>query len=120
MNRVDPADLFRALDRLNVEIDDDRLVVAADHDAIERFVAGGIDLLVRHIRRHKDEIAGTGLGDVFEMLAPAHSCLALEHVDHAFEMPVMVRPGLGIGVDLDRSGPDLLRPYAGEIYRRGT
>ena len=30
----------------------------------------------------------------------------------------MMRAGLGVGVDLDRPGPDLLRAGAGEIDRR--
>ena len=31
-----------------------------------------------------------------------------------------MRAGLGVGVDLDRAGPDLLRPGAREIDRRGA
>ena len=83
-------------------------------------VGRGVDLLVRHIGRDEDEIAGLGLGDVFEVLAPAHPRLALQHVDDAFEGAVMVRAGLGVGVDMDRAGPDLLRPDPGEIDRRGA
>jgi hypothetical protein len=33
-------------------------------------------------------------------------------------MAVVVRPGLRIGVDVDRAGPELLRADAGEIDRR--
>src|ERR1043166_6034823 len=36
VDRVDPADLFRFLRRLDVEVDDDRLVVAAHQHAFER------------------------------------------------------------------------------------
>ena len=32
----------------------------------------------------------------------------------------MMRAGLGVGVDLDRAGPDLLRSDPGEIDRRGA
>ena len=32
----------------------------------------------------------------------------------------MVRAGLGVGVDLDRAGPDLLRADTGEIDRGGA
>src|SRR5215469_7796084 len=42
MDRIDPANLFRPLDRLDVEIDDDRLVVAAHQYALERLVGRGI------------------------------------------------------------------------------
>ncbi len=33
---------------------------------------------------------------------------------------MMVGAGLGVGVDLDRAGPDLLRADPGEIDRRGA
>src|SRR5712692_10656465 len=54
------------------------------------------------------------------MLAPAHPRPAFDHVNDAFERAVMVRAGLGVGVDVDRAGPDLLRPDPGEIDRRGA
>src|SRR5215472_12388058 len=117
---IDPANLFRPLDRLDVEIDDDRLVVAAHQYAFERLVGRGIDLLVRHIRRHEDEIAGAGFGDVFEPLAPAHPRPPLEDINDALEMAVMMRAGLCIWVDLDRAGPDLLRADSREIDCRGA
>jgi hypothetical protein len=49
------------------------------------------------------------------MLAPAHPRPAFEDIDHALEVPVVVRSGLGVGVDLNRARPDLLRPDPGEI-----
>src|SRR5690606_18622832 len=44
VNRVDPGDLLRLLDRFDVEIDDDRLVVAPYQYAFQRLVAGRVDL----------------------------------------------------------------------------
>jgi len=58
VDRVDPEHLFVALDRLDVEIDDDRLVVAAHQHAFKGLFGGRVDLLVRHIGRDKDEVAG--------------------------------------------------------------
>src|SRR5437879_473663 len=75
---------------------------------------------MRHIGRDENEVAGIGLGDIFEMLAPAHPRPPLDHVNDAFERAVVVRAGLGVGVDMDRAGPDLLRPDPGEIDRRGA
>jgi len=69
VDRINPADLFWPLDRLDVEIDDNRLVVAAHQDAFERLLGRSVNLLVWHIRRHEDEVARTGFGDVFEMVA---------------------------------------------------
>ena len=61
---------------------------------------------------------GPGLGDEFELLAPAHPRLAAHHVDHALQFAMMVRAGLGVGMDRDRAGPDLLRADAGMVDRR--
>src|ERR1043166_4927616 len=58
----------------------------------------------RDMRRHEDEIAGTGFGGELQLLAPAHPGLALHHIDDAFEMAVMVRPGLGVGPDRHGAG----------------
>ena len=52
VDRVDPGDVFRLLDRFDVEIDHDRLVVAAHQHAFERLVLARVDLLMRHVRRH--------------------------------------------------------------------
>src|SRR6185312_5152956 len=118
MDRVDPGDVFRPLRRLDVEIDDHGFIVGAHQHAFEHLVATGIDLLVRHVRRHVDEIAGPRFGDEFEMLAPAHARLSAQHVDHALERAVMMRAGLGIRMDMDGAGPDLLRTDAGVVDRR--
>src|SRR5215468_8606989 len=66
MDRVDPGHLFRLFDRLDVEIDHHGLVVAAHQHAFERLVRAGIDLLVRHVWRHEDEITRAGLGGELE------------------------------------------------------
>ena len=120
MNRVDPGHVLGLLDRLDIEIDDDGLVVAADNDAFERLVGGGVDLLVRHEGRHEDEVAGAGLGDEFEAITPPHPSPALDDVDDAFERAVMVGARLGIGVYGDGAGPDLLGTDAREIDGGGA
>ena len=74
---------------------------------------------MRHVRRHVDEVAGPGLGGELQLVAPAHAGAALDHVDHALEVPVMVGAGLGMGVDGDGASPKLLRADAGEVDRRG-
>src|SRR6185312_11197629 len=92
--------------------------VRAHEHAFERLVGAGIDLLMRHVRRHIDEIAGAGLGDEFQILAPAHARLAAQNVDHAFQCAVMMRSGFGVGLNGDGSGPDLLRANARIVDRR--
>src|SRR5262245_21361471 len=73
---IDPQHRLRLLDRLDVEIDRDRLAVAAHQHAFQYLVAAGIDLLMRHIGRHEDEIAGAGFRSELQLLAPAHPRLA--------------------------------------------
>src|SRR5258708_3102122 len=98
VDRIDPVDGLRLLDRGDVEIDDDRFLVAAHEDAFERLRGAGVDLLRRHVRRHVDEIARPRLGDEVEPIAPAQASAPLDDVDDAFQRAVMMRPGLGIGV----------------------
>jgi len=114
---IDPQHGLRLFDRLDVEIDRHRLAVRAHQHTFQHFVATRIDLLMRHVRRHIDEIAGTGLRGELQMLAPAHPRLALHHIDDALEVAVMMRAGLGVGPDRHRAGPQFLRAGAREIDR---
>ena len=61
-----------------------------------------IDLLVRHVRWHVDEIAGPGLGEELQPLAPTQARDALDDADDAFEVAMVVR--LCLGVRIDRHG----------------
>src|SRR6267143_3554028 len=63
--------------------------------------------------RDVDEVAGAGFGDEFELVAPAHTRLAAHYVDHALDRAVMMRAGLGLGVDDDGAGPEFLGAGAG-------
>src|SRR5436190_14777147 len=63
--------------------------------------------------RDVDEVAGAGLGDELKLVAPAHARLAAHHVDHALYRAMMVRAGLGLGVDDDGAGPEFLGAGAG-------
>src|SRR3954447_1732331 len=121
MNVVYPVHLLWVwLDLGKIEIDHDRLLTAAYDDAGERVVGAGIDLLVRHVRRDVDEVAGTRLGRELEALAPPHPRLAADHVDHTFDRAVMMRTGLGVRVYYDGSRPELLRACASRCDRGGA
>ena len=77
VNWVDPANLFGLFHRLDVQIHDHGLVVAAHHDALEGVGGGGVDLLMGNEGRHENEITGPGLGDVFEALSQRIRALPL-------------------------------------------
>src|SRR5438309_1576079 len=51
------------------------------------------------------------------MLTPAHPRPPLQDINDAFERAMVMCARLGIGMDMDRAGPDLLRPDPGEIDR---
>jgi hypothetical protein len=70
---------------------------------------------VRHIGRNEDEIARPRLRGELQPLAPAHPRPAADHIDDALQMAVVMRAGLGVGLDRDGAGPKLLRAGPGEV-----
>ena len=71
MDRIYPVDLLRLLDRLGVgDVDYDGFTIRADEHAFERLTRIGVDLLMRHVGRYEEEVAGTGLRDELKSLAP--------------------------------------------------
>ena len=52
-------------------------------------------------------IAGAGFGEILQRFAPAHSRPAADDIDDAFQFAVMVRPGLGVGMNRYSSRPKL-------------
>src|SRR6202022_3783924 len=57
VNVVHPENLFGVFDGGNVEVHDDRLLAAAQQDALERLVGAAVHFLVGDEGRHPDEIA---------------------------------------------------------------
>src|SRR5262249_22048917 len=55
---------------------------------------------------------GTSLRREVEVLTAAHARFAAHHVDHALEGAVVMRAGLGVGLNTDGAGPELLRTDA--------
>ena len=111
VNRVDPVHFLRLHYRINVgNVHHNGLVVRAHEHALKRLVRAGIDFLMRHEGRHIDEISGPSLGHILEVVAPPHTGLAAHHVDHTLKLAMVVHAGLGVGLDGDGPGPDLLGP----------
>ena len=84
------------------------------------FVPARVDLLMRHERRHVDEIARPRFRRVLERVAPPHARAAADDEDHALELAVMMRAGLRVRVNRDRAGPQLARARARVRDRRGA
>ena len=121
MCRIDPLDSFRHLNRLNIrQIDRNRLIFTPHKNTLQSLILISIDLLVRHLRRHKDEIAWPSFSSELQLLAPSHSSFALDDVDHRFQVAVMVRASFGVRMNVHRAGPDLLSTSASEVDGGGT
>ncbi len=93
---------FRGCD---IEVYNDGILPAADNYGLARLVVPGVDLLMRHVRWDIDEVAGAGFRAEFKMIAPAHAGAALHDVEDGFKFAMMVRPGFGIGLHDDCTGP---------------
>src|SRR5215813_1227090 len=107
MNGIRPLYFFRRFDRWNVEIHYDRFLAAPHQYAFKRFIWTGIYLLMGDIRGDVNKVSGTCHGGELQMISPPHTSAALYNKDHAFELAVMMRSGLGIRMNADRSGPEL-------------
>src|SRR5271156_1819361 len=68
---------------------------------------------MRNVGRNVDEVSRAGFIDELQIISPAKAGAAPHHVDDGFEFSVMMGAGLGIGMDYDRSRPQLLRADAG-------
>jgi hypothetical protein len=71
-------------------------------------------------RGHVDEVPLTCLGEEYQPFSPTHTSAAAQDVDDAFEVAVMVGTGLCVGLNRNRTGPDLLRTDPCEVDRRRT
>lgn len=121
MRRINPLDTLRILDGHYIrQVHRNGLPVASHQHTLQLLVLFGIDLLVRHVWRNVDEIPGPGFRNELEVLTPPQPRLALDNVDDTLEVTVVVGSRFGVGVDLDRAGPQMLRAHAGHVDGRST
>src|SRR5918999_2557683 len=115
MSRIDPVNFFRLLHGRYVQIDNDRLLIAAHDYARKRFIGCRVDLLMRHIGWHVDKIARAGLGAKLQLFSPSQARPAADYIDNTFELAMMMGRGLGGRFDAGGSGPELIRSGSGVI-----
>src|SRR5262245_1927025 len=120
MDRIHPRHFFRRLGWRDIEVDDHGILPAANEHTTERLVSARIDLLMRYERRNVDEIAGSRFRHILEMFAPSHPGATTHDVDDALELAVMMRAGLGVRVNRNRSRPQLACTGPRVRDRRGT
>ena len=68
------------LGALDVEIHHDRVLAASYDDGFTGFVGKSVDLLVRHIGRNIDEVAGSCFTAEFQVVSPSHTSSAANDV----------------------------------------
>jgi len=115
---VDPSDELRRFHALDLEVEYEALLAATRQHALQLQVGARIDLLMRNVGRHVDEITGSGLGLEFQTLAPAQSRDSVENVNHGLQVAVVMRAGFRLGVDCERAGPELRRSRVPRRHRR--
>ncbi|KAK5561408.1 hypothetical protein LTR46_000213 [Exophiala xenobiotica] len=121
MSRINPFHALRVFDRHYIrQIHRNRLAVTPHEHTLQLLVLQGVDLLVRHVGRHVDEVARPGFGGELEGCAPSHARPAFDDVDDALEVAVVVGAGFGVGVDLDGARPESLCADAGHVHGRGA
>ena len=93
-------------DRLQArQIDRHSLAITSHKHTLQLLIIACIDLLMRHIGRHEDEIAGTRFGCKLERFAPPHAGASFQDEDDAFQVPVVVCAGFGARVDVHCACP---------------
>src|SRR5215831_8829647 len=105
VNRVDPVHIFRGFYRLDIQIHDHRFLTASHEDTTKDLVLAGIDLLMGYERRDIDEVSRPGFRNEFEPLPPAHTRPAAYHINHTFQLSVVVRASFRVGFDDDCARP---------------
>src|SRR3984893_4600260 len=106
---VNPAHELWNLDRRNVEIDNQSLLPTSCEHAVKLNILARVDFLMWHVGRNVDEIPRRGLCDEFQAIAPPQAGKTADYVDHAFEIPVMMRSRLCVGVDGYSARPQFRR-----------
>jgi len=97
--------------RLQVKINDDRLLAIPHDYGFAGLIWISINLLVRHIRGNVNKISGSGFVTEFQSIAPAHPHSSFDHAQDGFQFSMVVRSRLRIR--LDDHGPSPQRSRSG-------
>lgn len=92
---------------LDVQIHHDGILPASDDHCLAWHIRSTIDLLMRDIRRHVNEIASVRLIAELQVITPTHACATSDNVDHCFQLAMMVGAGFRVWLNDYRSGPQL-------------
>jgi aminopeptidase N len=79
-----------------------------------------VDLLMGHIGRNIDKVAGTRFITEFQIVTPTHAGAPPDNVEHGFQFAMMMRTRLRIRLNNNGSSPELTRTGAGVSDGRGA
>jgi hypothetical protein len=85
VNVINPDHGLRIISGLDLQIDDDRFVIAARNHAFRRVTRRGIYLLMGNVERNVNEVTQSGFRSIFQMLSPTHARLATKDVNYTFQ-----------------------------------
>jgi len=97
----------------DIEVNDDRLLAAADDYGFYGLCSIGIQFLMGYVRRHIDKVARSGILCKFQMITPSEAGAAFDDIEHGFHFAMVVCAGSGIGRDHYSAGPELARTRSG-------
>ena len=89
----------------HIQIDNNRILSVSHNYSFANLIWTCIDLLVRHVRWNVNKVPGPGFLGKFQLVAPAHSNSALDDVENSLQFSMVMRPGLGIGLNQHSTGP---------------
>ena len=98
---------------LQLQIDDDRFLPAADNNSFARLVGESIDFLMRHVRGNINEVTRPGFSAEFQTVSPPHACAAANDVKNGLQFPMVMRTRLGVRLHHHRTRPQLTRTRPG-------
>src|ERR1700736_1422733 len=96
MERIILRPVRRVLRARNIEVDHHRLLPAADDHRFPGLIFVRVQLLMRHVRGHVDEIAWSSLIYKLQPISPSKTRSAADDVNHRLDFAVMMRTSLGV------------------------
>src|SRR5450755_2946907 len=104
------AALTYGLGTLDIQIHHKRILPASHDHSLTRHIWAGVDFLMRDVGWNVNEISRTGLITELQPVAPAHSRMTADDVNHRLQFAMVVGAGFGVRLNHNGTGPQLTGP----------